>query len=502
MKIVIYTVIIFFILLIILIINRTNKNKTKITINTSELQYKHKPLVSAICVTKNRVPFLKRAIRDFMSQTYDNKELVIVCDSNDYDTNQYLDSIRLGLPLVVVRNNNKVKLGALRNMGIKAANGTYIIQWDDDDEYHPKRIEIQLKVVQNYNKKACCLSRWVIYDNHSNNTYISPYYTWEGSILSEKRLLIENPYPNIARGEDTVVITKLQKNNDLFLLDMPELYIYHLHWNNTWDRNHGIKMINNSIKTDYEIPCSKKDIDFFNTAFKVVYINLERSPKMKESIEKSAHQAKIKIERFEAIDGSKIKLKKNKLSAGEQGCLASHKSLWKRFSNSDKPVIICEDDIVFNKNISRNILRKIQYMSDMNLTWNIILLYAGIAKDHSNISWSDCYYNESHLHGYGIVEMGEQKTQIPHIPQGITSCIPTNSCYLVTPQACKELLRVTEYYDDSIPADVVLSIVMKHYRQCYYIQGQINILRGPGDTTSDIKKIGGYKWKGEGLKKL
>jgi len=92
------------------------------------------------------------------------------------------------------------------------------------------------------------LSRWLIYDNLTDKKYISSYCTWEGSILSPKIFLLQHPYPSLSRGEDTIVIKQLQKENKIKLLNMPELYTYHLHWKNTYDRNHGLKMIKKSIE--------------------------------------------------------------------------------------------------------------------------------------------------------------------------------------------------------------------------------------------------------------
>lgn len=228
--------------------SKVNKETMKTVLDNAHLNYLSMPLVSAICVTRNRVPFLKRAVRDFLDQTYPNKELVIVYDNDDTETNTFIQSITF--PIIAVKNDKKIKLGSLRNLGIQSANGEYIIQWDDDDEYNPKRIEKQLKILQNYGKKACCLARWLIYDNHTNKRYISSHYTWEGSILAEKNMMLEYPYPDMSKGEDTVVIEALKKDDQLILADIPELYTYHLHWKNTWDRDHGESIIANSHLTD------------------------------------------------------------------------------------------------------------------------------------------------------------------------------------------------------------------------------------------------------------
>ena len=44
-------------------------------------------LVSAIIVTHNRLPLLKRAVKSVENQTYDNIELIVVDDASDDGTN-------------------------------------------------------------------------------------------------------------------------------------------------------------------------------------------------------------------------------------------------------------------------------------------------------------------------------------------------------------------------------------------------------------------------------
>ena len=38
-------------------------------------------------------------------------------------------------------------LGALRNYSVEMARGDIVVQWDDDDWYHKRRIEVQFQVI-------------------------------------------------------------------------------------------------------------------------------------------------------------------------------------------------------------------------------------------------------------------------------------------------------------------------------------------------------------------
>jgi GR25 family glycosyltransferase involved in LPS biosynthesis len=510
--IIVLLIILIIISIIGLILYSINKNTEKYNIiNVDKIKYKETPLVSAICITRKRVPYLSRAINDFLEQTYQNKELIIVYDNDDIETENYLlNNFYNYKNIILIKNDKKLKLGELRNLGIKSSNGKCVIQWDDDDEYHPKRIEIQLKIVQQENyQKACCLSRWIIYDNKTNKKYLSNKYNWEGSICSPKYLLLKYKYPSLSKGEDTIVIDSLKKNNNLILVNIPQLYIYHLHWKNTWDSNHGQKLLNLSTPFNYDIPTNNNYIKEFNSLFEVEYINLKKSTQSNKNFLKSCDDAKIIPKRFEAINGSLIvKERNNTLSNGEYGCLLSHKTLWKKYMISNKLVMICEDDIFFNHDITRNVIKKLNYMKDSKIDWNIILLFInfndesydnGIRKGDTG----DCYLNKSTNHqsykGYGIIEFGWQNCNMPHIKRkDLVTCISGNCCYIIKPEVCKYLYDLTIYYGDKLPADVILSIAIKQLRNTYYLQGQVST-RKAGDNNSDIKKYGGYKWKGENL---
>jgi glycosyltransferase involved in cell wall biosynthesis len=82
------------------------------------------PLVSCLCVTHNRVPYLKRAIDCFSNQTYKNKELVVVYGAEDSDTVDYLKSrTDIDIKRVELPATTPLTLGERRNLSIQASNG-------------------------------------------------------------------------------------------------------------------------------------------------------------------------------------------------------------------------------------------------------------------------------------------------------------------------------------------------------------------------------------------
>ncbi len=91
------------------------------------------PLVSCILPTRNRQLFLRQAIKYFLSQTYANKELVIVDDSSESAAALVPDDAAI----TYIKLGASLTLGSKLNLGIGVASGQIIQKLDDDDYYHP-----------------------------------------------------------------------------------------------------------------------------------------------------------------------------------------------------------------------------------------------------------------------------------------------------------------------------------------------------------------------------
>ena len=202
---------------------------------------KKKPLISCLCVTRNKIPLLKRAVNCFKAQTYPNKELVIVFESDDKDIKTFTQRIRdERIRAIEVPSVPKSSLGELRNISIHAARGEYFCQWDADDWYHNRRLEVQMNYIKTMHKPVCMLTYWIIFDTITKKAFWSFKRIWEGSILCKKSLVTDNTvkYPSLAKKEDFYFIAELSKNNVIYPADVPHLYIYVYHGDNTWGYEH------------------------------------------------------------------------------------------------------------------------------------------------------------------------------------------------------------------------------------------------------------------------
>jgi glycosyltransferase involved in cell wall biosynthesis len=102
-------------------------------------------LVSVIIPTKNRVDFLFGAIKSVQHQTWKNIELIVVNDCSVDGTKEFLDG---NIDNLIAIHNKKSLGGAIsRNIGVKASCGKYIAFLDDDDEWHPEKIQKQMELI-------------------------------------------------------------------------------------------------------------------------------------------------------------------------------------------------------------------------------------------------------------------------------------------------------------------------------------------------------------------
>ena len=105
-------------------------------------------LVSAIVCTYNRpVDTVLRAVKSIKNQTYQNIEIIVVNDCpGNIDLVAKLESELKALDDKIryyVNEENK-GISANRNVGLSYAKGKYIAYLDDDDEWAPNKIEMQV----------------------------------------------------------------------------------------------------------------------------------------------------------------------------------------------------------------------------------------------------------------------------------------------------------------------------------------------------------------------
>lgn len=195
-----------------------------------------RPLVSCLMVTRGQLFPARFAVDCFRRQTWAERELLLVCDAPGTPIEAYCRDLGDARIRVVVPDGPAGTLGALRNLSLRAARGDWICQWDDDDLYHPQRLELGMLLLLSMQADTLFLSRWMLWSPLARKVGVSGRREWEGSMLARRQAVA--PYPALARGEDTAVMHAMLARGRVLLLDAPWLYTYVQSGANTWHAQH------------------------------------------------------------------------------------------------------------------------------------------------------------------------------------------------------------------------------------------------------------------------
>lgn len=246
--------------------------------------------VSVVITTVNRPKVLNRALLSVKNQTHKDIEIIVVVDGASEETLFFLEK---NFPECnVIAPNIKVGGSEARNLGIRKASKKYIALLDDDDEWLPNKLEIQIAALKNTrNKNVCCFSSFFTYYNNPRKSYKFPKKAYrEGNlgdyifgssfgfrtgaiqtstIIAPKQVMLDVPFiKNLPKHQDWSWALDAYKNNVEFIHINDPLSIYHKDMN-----SRGV-----SKKTIWEfskkwIYNRKNDISegsFFNFMFFVV----------------------------------------------------------------------------------------------------------------------------------------------------------------------------------------------------------------------------------------
>lgn len=180
------------------------------------------PLVSCILATGNRMPFLKQALKYFLNQTYENKELIVVDDG--------LESSAALIPaderIKYVRLDNYVHLGSKLNIGIEKSSGAIIQKLDDDDYYHPRFLETTVNALVGHDplKTVVAFDCFLILIAATGELKFSGRGWSAGQTLCFYRQLWEQtPFRDTPRAEDWFFLE--DNNPQQIKIEDPELFI-------------------------------------------------------------------------------------------------------------------------------------------------------------------------------------------------------------------------------------------------------------------------------------
>ncbi len=126
---------------------------------------KEKPIVTAVLTTYKRpVEIVGRALKSVVEQTYEELEIILV---NDFPEDEKLSKELIGLCRGFERNvvylpmKKNSGANAARNYGAGVSKGAFIAFLDDDDEWSPEKIELQMQKMTDDNIGIVYCNTWI-----------------------------------------------------------------------------------------------------------------------------------------------------------------------------------------------------------------------------------------------------------------------------------------------------------------------------------------------------
>jgi glycosyltransferase involved in cell wall biosynthesis len=102
------------------------------------------PQVSIIIPTFNRPELLKRSMASVLTQTFTDFELIIVDDGDKVRSKEVAEGFHDPRVIYIANEPSRQGGGKSRNVGIARARGELVAFQDDDDEWFPEKLAIQI----------------------------------------------------------------------------------------------------------------------------------------------------------------------------------------------------------------------------------------------------------------------------------------------------------------------------------------------------------------------
>ena len=214
------------------------------------------PLVSCIMPTADRREFVPQAIRNFLAQDYEPRELIVLDDGRD----SVADLIPPHPSIRYQRLDGKSTIGAKRNKACEMALGEVIAHWDDDDWMAPTWLSSQVRTLLNQGADICGLNKVFFYAPLARQAWQYVYdgrtpWVYGGTLCYRREFWRSAPFPDIDVGEDNAFVWSVRGKRIVTNPDQ-HLYVARVHdrntspkdtWNRRW-QNYPVQHVEQLIR--------------------------------------------------------------------------------------------------------------------------------------------------------------------------------------------------------------------------------------------------------------
>lgn len=155
-------------------------------------------MVSCVMPTRDRRNYASQAIRYFLRQDYNPRELVVLDDGR----HAISDLVPADPRIRYVRLTTAIPMGAKRNMGCELAAGQLIAHWEDDDWAAVSRLSTQVRALLSGTADACVIDSVYHYDITRGRAWQEdPGQATSGTLVYRRELWKRRPYDSVEQGD-------------------------------------------------------------------------------------------------------------------------------------------------------------------------------------------------------------------------------------------------------------------------------------------------------------
>ncbi|MCA1048631.1 glycosyltransferase family 2 protein [Priestia aryabhattai] len=168
-------------------------------------------LVSIVTPMFNSEKYIRDAINSVINQEYQNWEMIIVDDASKDESQEIVRKFVLEdkrIKLITQEKNSGVV--AARNRGISESQGRYLAFLDSDDMWHPKKLSMQIELMNRQDVAFCFSSYEIMQDNGQLS----------GKIIKVPRTV---NYNQLLRGNIIGCLTVLIDRKKISSIKMPNI---------------------------------------------------------------------------------------------------------------------------------------------------------------------------------------------------------------------------------------------------------------------------------------